>query len=145
MTPYSYLRRNKKLFSCSFQNCRGYVASARAIVGCAQRIAARVRAEIPELRVLGKPPGPCVTFTAAVVPGVGESVDALAVGDATSKRGWHLNGLSSPAAVHIACTVSHTSHVLVMPLLSLLCASYSIFACFSKISMCYRIEPRYWV
>lgn len=84
----------------------GYVASAKAIVGCAQCIAARVRAEIPELRVLGKPPGPCVAFAAAVVPGVGESVDALAVGDAMSKRGWHLNGLSSPPAVHIACTVS---------------------------------------
>lgn len=34
------------------------------------------------------------------------SVNALRVGDAMSERGWHLNGLSNPPAVHIACTVS---------------------------------------
>jgi len=31
-------------------------------------------------------------------------VDVLEVGDIMAKRGWHLNGLSKPAAVHIACT-----------------------------------------
>lgn len=38
--------------------------------------------------------------------GKGEEVDVLAVGDRMGKRGWHLNGLSQPKAVHIACTVS---------------------------------------
>jgi sphinganine-1-phosphate aldolase len=33
-------------------------------------------------------------------------VSVLEVGDAMSKRGWHLNGISGPPAVHIACTVS---------------------------------------
>ena len=33
-------------------------------------------------------------------------MDVLEVGDAMSKRGWHLNGVSGPPAVHIACTVS---------------------------------------
>lgn len=30
----------------------------------------------------------------------------LAVGDLMSKKGWHLNALNTPAALHIACTVS---------------------------------------
>jgi hypothetical protein len=33
------------------------------------------------------------------------NVNVLEVGDAMSLRGWHLNGLSDPPAVHIACTV----------------------------------------
>lgn len=32
-------------------------------------------------------------------------MDALEVGDAMGKRGWHLNGLNSPKSVHIALTV----------------------------------------
>jgi len=31
-------------------------------------------------------------------------LSVLEVGDAMSTRGWHLNGLKDPAAVHIACT-----------------------------------------
>lgn len=41
---------------------------------------------------------------------VGEKVNVLEVGDSMSKRGWHLNALTGPAAVHIACTVSHPGH-----------------------------------
>ena len=56
--------------------------------------------DIPELYVLGNPPASVVAF-ASKHP----SVDALEVGDAMSRRGWHLNGLSDPKSVHIACTV----------------------------------------
>lgn len=45
------------------------------------------------------------------------SVDVLEVGDAMNKRGWHLNGLLDPKAVHIACTVS-------VPVMSMECLSY---------------------
>ena len=34
-----------------------------------------------------------------------EALNILAVGDLMSKRGWHLNALQNPAALHIACTV----------------------------------------
>ncbi|KAI5116500.1 hypothetical protein M0805_009925 [Coniferiporia weirii] len=77
----------------------GYLASCRAIVGCAQIIARAIRDDIPELYVLGSPPASCVAFAAR-----DPRVNVLAVGDAMSARGWHLNGLSKPAALHIACT-----------------------------------------
>lgn len=33
-------------------------------------------------------------------------LNVLEIGDLMSKKGWHLNALSHPAAIHIACTVS---------------------------------------
>ncbi|KAI0373968.1 PLP-dependent transferase [Pilatotrama ljubarskyi] len=78
----------------------GYLESCKSIVGAAQTIAHRIRTEIPELRVLGNPPASVVAFAAAH----GSDLNALEVGDAMSKKGWHLNALSNPAAVHIAVT-----------------------------------------
>ena len=63
-------------------------------------IADAITDDIPELYVLGNPPSSVVAF-ASKHP----SVDALEVGDAMGRRGWHLNGLSDPKSVHIACTV----------------------------------------
>jgi sphinganine-1-phosphate aldolase len=83
----------------------GYLASCRSIVSCAKQIEAAISSEIPELYVLGKPPASVVAF-ASCSPA---SLSVLEVGDAMGTRGWHLNGLSDPPAVHIACTVS--SHV----------------------------------
>jgi sphinganine-1-phosphate aldolase len=79
----------------------GYLESARSIVSAAKKIEKAIRDDIPEIYVLGKPPGSVVAF-ASQHP----RVNALEVGDGMSKRGWHLNGLSDPPAVHIACTVS---------------------------------------
>lgn len=78
----------------------GYLKSCRSIVTCAKTIEAAIREEIPELYVLGEPVASCVAF-ASNTP----SVNVLEVGDIMSTKGWHLNGLSNPAAVHIACTV----------------------------------------
>ncbi|KAI0689368.1 PLP-dependent transferase [Cerioporus squamosus] len=80
----------------------GYLESCKSIVGAAKTIAHRIRTEIPELRVLGDPPASVVAFT--VAHGSANSLDVLEVGDAMSKKGWHLNAISNPAAVHIACT-----------------------------------------
>ncbi|KAH8119046.1 hypothetical protein DFH11DRAFT_416442 [Phellopilus nigrolimitatus] len=79
----------------------GYLASCRSIVTCAQTITRAIREGIPELYILGNPPASCIAF-ASKHP----RVSVLAVGDRMNGRGWHLNGLSKPAAVHIACTVS---------------------------------------
>jgi sphinganine-1-phosphate aldolase len=81
----------------------GYLESARSIVSAAKKIEKAIRQDFPELYVLGKPPGPVVAF-ASQHP----AVNVLEVGDAMAKRGWHLNGLSNPPAVHIACTVGPT-------------------------------------
>lgn len=79
----------------------GYLASCKAIVGAARTIARVIRDEIPELYVLGEPPASVVAFGAA--PNGGANV--MEVGDLMSSRGWHLNALKNPAALHIACTV----------------------------------------
>ena len=36
-----------------------------------------------------------------------EFLRVMEIGDAMSRKGWHLNALNNPPAVHIACTVSH--------------------------------------
>ncbi|PPQ83056.1 hypothetical protein CVT24_012008 [Panaeolus cyanescens] len=77
----------------------GYLNSCREIVTAARTIADAITDDIPELYVLGNPPASVVAFASRH-----PSVDALEVGDAMGKRGWHLNGLSSPKSVHIACT-----------------------------------------
>ena len=79
---------------------RGYLASCREIVTATRTIADAITDDIPELYVLGNPPASVVAFGSKH-----PNVDPLEVGDGMSKRGWHLNGLSEPKSVHIACTV----------------------------------------
>lgn len=77
----------------------GYTESCRAIVGAAKTIEQRVRDEIPELTVLGKP---LVSVVAIASAG---SINIYDVGDQMGKRGWHLNALTGDVpAFHIACT-----------------------------------------
>lgn len=77
----------------------GYTNSCKSIVGAAKAIEHRVRHEIPELTVLGKP---LVSVVAIASAGTHNIYD---VGDQMSKRGWHLNALGGDVpAVHLACT-----------------------------------------
>ncbi|KAI0775783.1 PLP-dependent transferase [Trametes elegans] len=78
----------------------GYLESCKSIVSAAKTIAQRIKTEIPDLRVLGNPPASVVAFAAAH----GNDISVLEVGDAMSRKGWHLNAISNPAAVHIAVT-----------------------------------------
>jgi sphinganine-1-phosphate aldolase len=73
-------------------------------VGASKRIEAAVRKEIPELGIMGSPLASVVAFKS-----VDAAVNIHAVGDAMSARGWHLNALTDPPGLHIACTVSSTS------------------------------------
>ncbi|KAE9403922.1 PLP-dependent transferase [Gymnopus androsaceus JB14] len=78
---------------------KGYLDSCREIVTCARNIADTITSSIPELYVLGSPPASVVAFGSKH-----PKVNILEVGDMMSKKGWHLNGLSGPPALHIACT-----------------------------------------
>ena len=82
---------------------RGYLESCKAIVTAARTIAERIHTEVPELRVLGNPRASVIAFASAR-KGKAEGVSVLEVGDMMAKKGWHLNALSGPAAVHIAVT-----------------------------------------
>ncbi|KAI0829854.1 PLP-dependent transferase [Trametes gibbosa] len=78
----------------------GYLESCKTIVSATKTIAQRIKTEIPELRILGNPPASVVAFAGAH----GSALNVLEVGDAMSKKGWHLNAISNPPAVHIAVT-----------------------------------------
>ncbi|PPQ90627.1 hypothetical protein CVT25_006610 [Psilocybe cyanescens] len=82
-----------------YMGTEGYLASCRDIVIATRTIADAITDDIPELYVLGNPPASVVAFGSR-----NPTVDPLEVGDGMRKRGWHLNGLSSPKSVHIACT-----------------------------------------
>ncbi|KAJ3749466.1 pyridoxal phosphate-dependent transferase [Lentinula detonsa] len=78
---------------------KGYLDSCRDIVTCARNIANTIASSIPELYILGSPPASVVAFGSKH-----PKVNILEVGDMMLKKGWHLNGLSGPPALHIACT-----------------------------------------
>jgi len=79
---------------------RGYTEAARRILETGARIRDGVAA-IPGLRVLGDPLW--VTAFAA-----DDGLDVYQVMENMSHRGWSLNGLQRPPAVHIAVTLRHT-------------------------------------
>lgn len=75
----------------------GYQQSCNEIVGAAMQIKHRVREEIPELKVIGDPIASVVSFRSDVF-------NIYDLADAMNKRGWHLNALQHPPAIHLACT-----------------------------------------
>ena len=90
------------LYSLLVVHDSGYIQSCKEIVSAAMKIQAAITNEIPELYVLGKPLASVVAFGSK-----SQAVDVMEVGDVMSSKGWHLNALSNPPAVHIACTVGH--------------------------------------
>ena len=81
----------------------GYQKSAKNIITAARKIIHGIKTEIPELYILGNPPVSVVAFGAKE----GSGINILKVGDTMSKKGWHLNALQKPSAVHIAVTVRY--------------------------------------
>ncbi|KAI1400441.1 PLP-dependent transferase [Hypoxylon fuscum] len=83
---------------------QGYVDACVQIVGCAKKIAEHV-ASSPvlgaELELLGRPLVSVVAFAA-------RSLDIYDVADAMHARGWHLNALQNPPAIHVAVTLPVT-------------------------------------
>ena len=79
---------------------RGYILSCRDIVGAAKAIEQAIQTSFPELYILGKPPASVVAFGSRT-----SGLNILEIGDKMSKKGWHLNALQNPPALHIACTV----------------------------------------
>ncbi len=77
----------------------GYLDATRAILETATKIKNGIR-ELPELKILGDP--------LWVIAFASDTLDIYKVMDAMTQRGWSLNGLHKPAAVHIALTQRHT-------------------------------------
>jgi sphinganine-1-phosphate aldolase len=83
------------------QGENGYIEACHKIVGTTRHIESAIRDD-PELntdlRVIGKPILSVVAFTSS-------SIDIYAVADGMSAKGWHLNALQNPPAVHVAVTL----------------------------------------
>ncbi len=82
----------------------GYIDACGKIVGTAKKIADAIR-DSPslagELEIVGKPLVSVVAFTA-------QSIDIYDIADGMSAKGWHLNALQDPPAIHIAVTIPST-------------------------------------
>lgn len=79
---------------------QGYLEATAAIMEAGTRVREGIRG-IPGLRVLGEPLW-VVAFTA-------DELDIYEVMARMAERGWSLNGLHHPPAVHIALTLRHTA------------------------------------
>ncbi|KAI9677887.1 MAG: hypothetical protein M1829_002384 [Trizodia sp. TS-e1964] len=83
------------------QGENGYISACHTIVGAAKKIEAAIRENptlSPDLSVIGRPLVSVVAFTST-------SLDIYDIADAMSAKGWHLNALQNPPALHIAVTL----------------------------------------
>ncbi|KAK5704884.1 Dihydrosphingosine phosphate lyase [Elasticomyces elasticus] len=86
----------------------GYLDTCLKIVGARQKIEDAVRGNDSlrrSLVVIGKPLVSVVAFKANEKASQEYRVDIYDVADAMSQRGWHLNALQDPPAMHVAVTL----------------------------------------
>lgn len=87
----------------------GYLDATRRVLEAAASVRRGIDA-IPGLRVIGDPLW-VIAFTS-------DEVNIYDVLDHMAKRGWSLNGLQHPPAVHLCVTLRHTSDAVIERLLS---------------------------
>ena len=83
------------------QGEKGYVDATHKIVGAAKRIETAIREDprlASDLQMIGAPLVSVVAFTS-------QTLNIYDVADAMSSRGWHLNALQNPPAIHVAATL----------------------------------------
>jgi sphinganine-1-phosphate aldolase len=95
----------------------GFVEKASATFRARERLVAAM-AEIPELVVLGEP-----EVTLCAITGARDDVDAFALGDALSARGWHLDRQAPPDSLHASCAPVHDTGTVLEELVADLRAS----------------------
>jgi len=79
----------------------GYVELARRTMDATNRLLAGVRA-IPGLAVIGEPKASLFSYRSTDA-----AVNIFAVGDEMEKKGWHIDRLQRPDALHAMVTASH--------------------------------------
>ena len=79
----------------------GYIDSCHQIVGAAKNIVEAIR-ENPglnnDVEVMGNPLVSVVAFTS-------KTLNVYDIADAMGEKGWHLNALQTPPAIHVAVTL----------------------------------------
>ncbi|KAE8390927.1 pyridoxal phosphate-dependent transferase [Aspergillus alliaceus] len=82
------------------QGAAGYIQACQSIVGCRRSIEKSLRGPLlsAHLQVIGNPLVSVVAFTSP-------KLNILHIADEMTARGWHLNALQNPPAIHIAVTL----------------------------------------
>lgn len=93
----------------------GYLDTCLKIVSAAKRLEDAIRTSEklrPSIEVVGKPMVSVVAFRAKDVPKASSTaIDIYDLADAMSARGWHLNALQDPPAIHVAVTIPIVSAI----------------------------------
>ena len=79
----------------------GYVEACHKIVGATKKIENAIREDpalATDLKVVGRP-------LVSVVAFLSNSLDIYDISDGMSDKGWHLNALQNPPAIHVAVTL----------------------------------------
>ena len=79
----------------------GYVEACHKIVGATKKIESAIREDpalATNLKVVGRP-------LVSVVAFLSNSLDIYDIADGMSDKGWHLNALQNPPAIHVAVTL----------------------------------------
>eukprot|EP01130_Rhizamoeba_saxonica_P000542 TRINITY_DN10516_c0_g1_i1.p1 TRINITY_DN10516_c0_g1~~TRINITY_DN10516_c0_g1_i1.p1 ORF type:complete len:544 (+),score=124.65 TRINITY_DN10516_c0_g1_i1:148-1632(+) len=76
---------------------QGYIDNCRRIIGTQREIEQGLR-EMPHIRVLGNPIVSVVAFTS-------DEFDIYRIGELLHDKGWSLNNLQFPAAIHLCCVL----------------------------------------
>jgi len=79
----------------------GYISACHRIVGAAKTIESAIRSHpslSADLSIIGKPLVSVVAFTST-------TLNVYDMADAMSAKGWHLNSLQNPPAMHVAVTL----------------------------------------
>jgi sphinganine-1-phosphate aldolase len=82
----------------------GYIDACHKIVGTAKKIADAIQSTPGlggELEIMGRPLVSVVAFTA-------RNLNIYDIADGMTAKGWHLNALQSPPAIHVAVTLPIT-------------------------------------
>ncbi|RMZ43950.1 hypothetical protein AFCA_012625 [Aspergillus flavus] len=81
----------------------GYISSCRQIVGAAKKFEAAILTNPilkPHIEIIGYPMVSVIAFTSK-----NHEIETYDIADAMDARGWHLNALQSPPAIHCAFTI----------------------------------------
>lgn len=79
----------------------GYIDACHKIVGAAKRIETTIREHpslVTDVHIIGKPLTSVVAFTST-------TLNVYNIADAMGGKGWHLNALQDPPAIHVAVTL----------------------------------------
>lgn len=88
--------------SLIYHGIDGYMAITEDILEAADHFRKGLQTSCPELEVIGDPLGSVIAFGSTT-----DDVNIYKVHDLMLKKGWHLNSLQYPAALHMCFTGRH--------------------------------------